>query len=126
VSISNIMITYDTSVFNPATAEVKTVNIPKTDFLKSGSDGYYLCNSNTSFADEQNVKLTTSDVRYKAFNTDAAPKFEGNVAECPADEETSSVVPIAVGAALAGLVVIVLIAYLIGRRRSRKTGYESV
>ena len=46
--------------------------------------------------------------------------------ECSADEDTSSVVPIAVGAALAGLVVIVLIAYLIGRRRSRQTGYESV
>lgn len=31
------------------------------------------------------------------------------------------IVPIAVGCALAGLVIIVLIAYLIGRFRSRKT-----
>ena len=45
--------------------------------------------------------------------------------QCSADEKTNSIVPIAVGAALAGLVVIVLIAYLIGRRRNRK-GYESV
>jgi len=45
---------------------------------------------------------------------------------CPADvKKTNTIVPIAVGAALAGLVVIVLIAYLIGRRRNRK-GYESV
>lgn len=45
--------------------------------------------------------------------------------QCPADDATD-VVPIAVGAALAGLVVIVLIAYLIGRKRSRARGYQSV
>jgi lysosomal-associated membrane protein 1/2 len=45
--------------------------------------------------------------------------------DCPADD-ASDTVPIAVGAALAGLVVIVLIAYLIGRRRSRARGYQSV
>ena len=44
---------------------------------------------------------------------------------CAADQTTSNIVPIAVGAALAGLVVIVLIAYLIGRRKNKK-GYESV
>jgi len=38
----------------------------------------------------------------------------------------TDVVPIAVGASLAGLVVIVLIAYLLGRRRSRARGYQSV
>lgn len=47
------------------------------------------------------------------------------VTECPKDNDTNSIVPIAVGAALAALVVIVLIAYLIGRRRRNK-GYESV
>jgi len=45
--------------------------------------------------------------------------------DCPADD-SSDVVPIAVGAALAGLVVIVLLAYLIGRRRARARGYQSV
>lgn len=43
---------------------------------------------------------------------------------CTADN-TSDVVPIAVGCALAGLVVIVLIAYLVGRRR-RSGAYQSV
>lgn len=43
---------------------------------------------------------------------------------CTADN-TSDVVPIAVGCALAGLVVIVLIAYLVGRRR-RSAAYQSV
>lgn len=37
----------------------------------------------------------------------------------------SDIVPIAVGCALAGLVLIVLIAYVIGRRKSHR-GYEKV
>ncbi|WAR27516.1 LAMP1-like protein [Mya arenaria] len=53
------------------------------------------------------------------------PQCWQHVQLCKGDRKTNSIVPIAVGAALAGLVVIVLIAYLIGRRRNRK-GYESV
>ena len=46
---------------------------------------------------------------------------------CSADHKSSKIVPIAVGAALAGLVVVVLIAYLIGRFRSRKqSSYEAL
>ena len=37
------------------------------------------------------------------------------------DDDDDKIVPIAVGCALAGLVIIVLIAYLIGRFRNRKT-----
>ncbi len=39
----------------------------------------------------------------------------------------NKIVPIAVGAALAGLVVVVLIAYLVGRLRSRRqSSYEAL
>lgn len=49
------------------------------------------------------------------------------VARCAEDIKGSKIVPIAVGAALAGLVIIVLIAYIIGRLRSRKQGsYEAL
>ena len=47
---------------------------------------------------------------------------------CPNGSDSgsgNSIVPIAVGCALAGLIVIVLIAYLIGRRKSNK-GYQQV
>lgn len=46
--------------------------------------------------------------------------------ECSLDGYVADIVPIAVGASLAGLVAIVLVAYLIGRRRSRARGYQSV
>ena len=46
---------------------------------------------------------------------------------CSEDNQDNKIVPIAVGAALAGLVIIVLIAYIIGRLRSRKQGsYEAL
>ena len=38
----------------------------------------------------------------------------------------NDVVPIIVGCALAGMVVMVLIAYMVGRSRSRARGYQSV
>lgn len=47
------------------------------------------------------------------------------VTECSDDRAISNLIPIIVGAALGGLILIVLIAYLIGRKRSRR-GYEQV
>lgn len=44
--------------------------------------------------------------------------------ECQLDED-DMLIPIIVGAALAGLVLIVLLAYLIGRKRSH-AGYQSI
>jgi len=71
-----------------------------------------------------NTTVKFSDVRLEAFTTTGFMEFSSSI-DCPADD-SSDVVPIAVGAALAGLVVIVLLAYLIGRRRSRARGYQSV
>lgn len=44
--------------------------------------------------------------------------------ECQMDQD-QMLIPIIVGAALAGLVLIVLIAYLIGRKRSH-AGYQTI
>jgi lysosomal-associated membrane protein 1/2 len=67
--------------------------------------------------------LILADLQVQAFT-------EGdtfNTAQlCAADLATSDLVPIIVGACLAALVVVVLIAYLIGRARARRQGYSSV
>lgn len=44
--------------------------------------------------------------------------------ECRVDQE-NMLIPIIVGAALAGLVLIILIAYLIGRKRTH-AGYQTI
>jgi lysosomal-associated membrane protein 1/2 len=42
------------------------------------------------------------------------------------DYMPNDIVPIAVGVALALLVVVVLVAYLVGRKRHRQRGYQSL
>ncbi|RUS85305.1 hypothetical protein EGW08_006952 [Elysia chlorotica] len=125
--ISNINVTYtfDEHLPQHALNGTRTVQLPlSTDYLKASTKGYYICNSELDKS-KDGVTLTSKSFKYRAFD-DEEKGFDGDVSECSADESSSSVVPIAVGAALAGLVVIVLVAYLIGRKRTRKTGYESV
>lgn len=64
-----------------------------------------------------------SDLQFQAFRVDKTPTF-GYAEDCTF--ETQDVVPIAVGCALIALVVIVLVAYLVGRRRSQARGYVSM
>jgi len=72
------------------------------------------------------INFRLDKVHVQAFMEDGT----WNDAEvCSSDNgggDTSEIVPIAVGCALAALVIIVLIAYVIGRRRNRARGYESM
>jgi lysosomal-associated membrane protein 1/2 len=70
------------------------------------------------------IRLT--DLKFLAHGERPSDDDFGYATECDADFTNSDIVPIAVGCALAALVVIVLIAYLIGRKRSRQKGYQSV
>jgi len=76
--------------------------------------------------DKSNITVTAEmdGMHIQAFNKIANEPDFVDATHCTADE-TSDIVPIAVGCALAGLVVIVLIAYLVGRRR-RSAAYQSV
>lgn len=62
-------------------------------------------------------------VQLQAFHDKQPAKF-GEAQDCELD--TPDIVPIAVGCALAALVCVVLIAYLVGRRRSQALGYLSM
>lgn len=70
------------------------------------------------------VQISVQSLQVQAFLNTTLETFSGGVNHCSQDE-VSQLVPIIVGATLAGLIIVVLIAYLIGRRRSRR-GYESV
>ena len=56
---------------------------------------------------------------------DAKECYNDNPTKATTEAPDNDIVPIAVGCALAGLVLIVLIAYIIGRRKSHR-GYEKV
>ncbi|XP_022226568.2 lysosome-associated membrane glycoprotein 1 [Drosophila obscura] len=67
--------------------------------------------------------LSVSNVQVEAFRGANAAGFS-TVHDCDSSE-TSDVVPIAVGIALAALILVVLISYLCARRRSNSSGYMS-
>ncbi|XP_029036044.2 lysosome-associated membrane glycoprotein 1 [Osmia bicornis bicornis] len=81
---------------------------------------FHLTHNNTN---ETAGYLTISNLQFQAFKNDNSTAF-GYAEDCFFD--TADAVPIAVGCALAGLVMIVLIAYLVGRRRSQAHGYLSM
>jgi hypothetical protein len=68
-------------------------------------------------------KIEVKDLKAQAF-TNSGSFLEGE--PCAPDQKASDIIPIIVGACLAALVVIVLIAYLIGRARAKRHGYSSV
>lgn len=68
--------------------------------------------------------LTLSHVQFEAFHSQGNDVFS-TAKDCDAID-TPDIVPIAVGIALAALVVIVLIAYLVARRRTQARGYLSM
>jgi len=93
----------------------------------------YRCNTKTTVTDfttTKNVTVTSielENLRVQSFADDSKEFSDYGVEKvCSADvDKNSNLIPIIVGACLAVLVVIVLVAYLIGRRRSRN-GYQSV
>ncbi|XP_054829619.1 lysosome-associated membrane glycoprotein 1 [Eublepharis macularius] len=90
--------------------------------LKATVGKSYKCFSEEHIWVSERASVNLFNVQLQAF------KFEGNsfgaVEECQLDEN-NMLIPIIVGAALAGLVLIVLIAYLIGRKRSH-AGYQTI
>jgi len=84
----------------------------------------YLC-SNTETVPLMNVSMEIFQIHLQAYGSEGSENF-GTAEECEADDKVNDMVPIAVGCCLLALVVIVLIAYFVGRRRSRQKGYQSV
>ncbi|KAH0624555.1 hypothetical protein JD844_032162 [Phrynosoma platyrhinos] len=82
----------------------------------------YKCVAEESIWISANASVNIYNVQLQVFKI-SGDKF-GAVEECQLDEN-NMLIPIIVGAALAGLVLIVLIAYLIGRKRSH-AGYQTI
>ncbi|XP_055339380.1 mucin-2-like [Paramacrobiotus metropolitanus] len=130
--LTNINLQYNLSNY-PAANDTRPYYL-QTDVKDFTADlgRSYVCHAATKWAlnttnsghslKELDVEL--AQVKVQAFMVNGTL---GSEQECAADGgDTSEIVPIAVGCALAALVIIVLIAYVIGRRRNRARGYESM
>ncbi|XP_039872345.1 lysosome-associated membrane glycoprotein 2 isoform X1 [Simochromis diagramma] len=82
----------------------------------------YMCNKEQTFNITDTLSIHTFSLHVQPFGVNKG--VFSTAEECLADGE-SFLVPIAVGVALLVLILIVLLAYFIGRRRSMATGYQS-
>jgi len=73
-----------------------------------------------------NTTVNTSELKFDAFRDDGRAIPTGFRTPLDCDYQPNDIVPIAVGVCLAALVIVVLIAYMVGRRRNRQRGYQSV
>ncbi|KAM8975654.1 lysosome-associated membrane glycoprotein 1 [Pelodytes ibericus] len=92
------------------------------NFLQTTAQKSYKCNAEQVLQITNNFSINTYKLQVQPFDVNGN-KFAPAV-DCIQDEN-GMLVPIVVGAALAGLVLIVLIAYLIGRKRSH-AGYQTI
>lgn len=109
--------------------KVKTSSLQSVEGIKAvvaHKSNSFACDAGMYFnlTGDFNATLHAIDFRIEPFVPSTANGF-GLMERCDADKMHNNVVPIAVGAALAVLVVIVLILYLIGRRKHQR-GYETV
>nr|XP_009936390.1 PREDICTED: lysosome-associated membrane glycoprotein 1 [Opisthocomus hoazin] len=108
----------------PSEATVPTFEASNNSMseLRATVGNSYKCSAEENLQVTDKALLNVFDVQIQVFKIDG-DKF-GAVEECQLDEN-NMLIPIIVGAALAGLVLIVLIAYLIGRKRSH-AGYQTI
>ncbi|XP_074064440.1 lysosome-associated membrane glycoprotein 2 isoform X2 [Macrotis lagotis] len=82
----------------------------------------YMCNKEDTIAVSDTFQINTFDLRVQPFNV-----MEGKYStaqECSLDDD-SILIPVIVGAGLAGLILIIVVAYIIGRRKSY-AGYQTL
>ncbi|KAB5576900.1 hypothetical protein PHYPO_G00203830 [Pangasianodon hypophthalmus] len=110
------------SINLPDMSQPLIVSNTSLDYLQ-GTLGYsYMCRQELILTVGQNFSLNTFHLQVQPFGVNGN-EF-GAAEECGLDKD-DMLIPIAVGAALAGLVLVVLLAYLIGRRRSH-AGYQTI
>ncbi|XP_015207201.2 lysosome-associated membrane glycoprotein 2 isoform X1 [Lepisosteus oculatus] len=83
----------------------------------------YMCNKQQTYSIARDLSITTLELRVQPFDVKAG-KFS-TAEECSSDKHDSFIVPIVVGVALGVLVLVVLVAYFVGRRKNPAGGYES-
>lgn len=92
------------------------------DLLQCSVGRSYMCSAEQTLSIVPSFSINTFRLQLQPFNVTAG-RFSA-VEQCRMDQE-NMLIPIIVGVALAGLVLIVLIAYLIGRKRTH-AGYQTI
>jgi hypothetical protein len=127
--LSTVLFNYivDTTLFpNASELGPHFIKLENQTLFSTNKDSSYYCSAKQSVVLNNKVSMDISQYQGQAFmKTESDGKFSTAV-DCDADNQnTNKIVPIVVGSALALLVILVLIAYVIGRRKHRP-GYQQV
>ncbi|XP_068107299.1 lysosome-associated membrane glycoprotein 2 isoform X2 [Hyperolius riggenbachi] len=102
-----------------ATSQTVNSNLSLWDASVGNS---YLCHKEQLISVSEDLHINTFSVRVQPFSVQNGTY--STASECYIDED-SILIPIIVGAALSGLIVIIVVAYLIGRRKTH-VGYQTL
>ncbi|XP_051564835.1 lysosome-associated membrane glycoprotein 1-like [Myxocyprinus asiaticus] len=105
----------------PDMAKPISVSNTSLNYLKGSLGHSYMCQKEQTLSVTQDFSLNTFQLQVQPF---CISGDFGAAEECELDED-DMLIPIIVGAALAVLVLIVILAYLIGRSRSH-AGYQTI
>jgi len=117
------------TLFPQAAHDIINVSSSKSsnvEYIKAQKQMSYSCSTSKSYPIGKDVDVTFENIQVQPFPEENNKFSKADVCDKPEPKKkTNNIVPIAVGCALAGLIVIVLIAYLIGRRKTSR-GYQQV
>ncbi|CAL8267175.1 unnamed protein product [Lota lota] len=105
----------------PDVKDPLSVSNTSLNYLRGTLGHSYMCHDEQTLTVTQGFSVHTFHLRVQPFGYNG--EF-GAAEECQLDMD-DMLIPIIVGAALAGLVLVVLVAYLIGRKRSH-AGYQTI
>jgi len=111
-----------TSLYNDSMANQTVVVTYISESFDIPTNFSYHCNNEDFKA--INGELLVSQFQFEAFKASNNEQFSG-AKDCKSDLGPD-IVPIAVGIALIALIVVVLIAYIVGRRRQQARGYLNI
>jgi lysosomal-associated membrane protein 1/2 len=88
----------------------------------------YKCDASTDVSINGSATITFADMKLQPYGINNSTGAFSEVSTCAADSaDMSMVIPIIVGAVLAGLIVIVIVAYVIGRNKANsENAYETI
>lgn len=124
--LSKFVITLNASnIFNDAAEnQTVTVMIDESMFKTQGNFSYHCNREQTLNQTGSTNTIAVSHVQFEAFRTSKTKVF--SLAKDCDSHLPNDIVPIAVGLALIALIIVVLIAYIVGRRRQRARGYLNI
>jgi len=126
IVISEISVTYDTSVFGATQPGSGTVRM-RGELFRSEVGTFFKCGANSTLVQESDVTLTSTRLKYQAFVQSEEELFTGEFEQCKADEDDGDL-KLYMGLVLGGLILATFACLMLhhARYRGKRSQYEFI